>query len=48
MTVTDAAFAVALCLVVTGVACIYWPLAFIVAGGLLGGLVWSLDKSGSK
>lgn len=47
MSKTDVAFSAALVLVTIGVALIYYPLAFIVAGGLLGGLAWVLDK-GSK
>lgn len=45
---TDAVFAAALCLIVLGVAAIYWPAACIVAGGLLGLLAWSLDKAGDR
>lgn len=48
MSKTDAAFCVALALVVVGVACIYWPLAFITAGALTAVLVWCLDRAGDK
>lgn len=44
MNKTDAAFIGALALVVIGVACIYWPSAFITAGVFMAALAWALDK----
>lgn len=47
MSKTDIAFSAALALIVLGVALIYLPAAFIVAGGLLGTGAWVLDKVGN-
>lgn len=40
---TTTAYAVALALVVAGVACIYWPAGVIAAGVLLGASAWAYD-----
>lgn len=45
---TTIAFAVALALIVAGVAFVYWPASLIVAGGLLGGSAWLYDAGSDE
>jgi len=48
MSMTDAAFSASLALIVAGVALVYYPAAFIVAGVLLGALAWTLNKGEAR
>jgi membrane protein implicated in regulation of membrane protease activity len=48
MSKTDAAFMAALALIVAGVAAMYWPMAFVVAGVLVAALAATHERGRAR